>query len=148
MTLHLRKMTLLAAAFLPCLGVAAVAAVESFDVRLSPGPRLVGTRADISGSGHFRVKLDGNALQLEGSYVGLLGTPTGAHLLMGRAPGVRGPKVADLTISPHASGELRGTFKLDARELAAFRKGGLYIEIDSAEAPEGDLWGWIMPPAQ
>ncbi len=148
MTLHLRKMTLLAAAFLPCLSVAAVAAAESFDVRLSPGPRLVGTRADSSGSGHFSVKLNGSSLQLEGSYQGLLGVPTSARLLMGSAPGVRGPKVADLTVSSHADGELRGTVKLDARELAAFRKGGLYIEIDSAEAPEGDLWGWIMPPAE
>ena len=117
-------------------------------MRLSPGPRLVGTRADSSGGGHFRVTLNGNALQLEGSYEGLLGTPTSARLLMGSAPGVRGPKVADLTISPHASGELRGSVKLDARALAAFRKGGLYVEIDSAEAPEGDLWGWIMPPAE
>ena len=25
--------------------------------------------------------------------------------------------------------------------------GGLYVEIDSAEAPDGDLWGWIMPPS-
>jgi hypothetical protein len=148
MILHLRKMTFLTVAFLPCLSAAAIAAAESFDVRLSPGPRLVGTRADSSGSGHFSVKLNSSALEVQGSYEGLLGAPTSARLLMGSAPGVRGPKVADLTISPHASGELRGTVKLDAKQLAAFRKGGLYIEIDSAEAPEGDLWGWIMPPAE
>jgi hypothetical protein len=146
--LHLHKMAFLTVAFLPCLSATALAAMESFDVRLSPGPRLVGTRADSSGSGHFSVRLSGGTLQVEGSYRGLLGAPTSVRLLMGSAPGVRGPKVADLTISPHVDGELRGVVKLDAKQLAAFRKGGLYVEIDSAEAPEGDLWGWIMPPAE
>jgi hypothetical protein len=148
MILYLRRVAFLAAAFLPCLSAPALAAMESFDVRLSPGPRLVGTRADSSGGGHFSVRLNGSTLQLEGSYQGLLGVPTSARLLMGSAPGVRGPKVADLTVSPHADGELRGVVKLDGERLAAFRKGGLYVEIDSAEAPEGDLWGWIMPPAE
>jgi hypothetical protein len=30
--------------------------------------------------------------------------------------------------------------------MIALHKGGLYVEIDSAKAPEGDLWGWIMAP--
>jgi hypothetical protein len=87
-------------------------------------------------------------LSLDGTYAGLLGAPTAAQLLAGPAPGVRGPKIADLTISPAASGTISGNIKLGSKALAAFRKGGLYIEIDSANAPDGDLWGWIMPPAE
>jgi hypothetical protein len=34
--------------------------------------------------------------------------------------------------------------QLNSQQLEALRKGGLYIEIDSDKAPEGDLWGWIM----
>ncbi len=124
------------------------AADASFDFRLSPGPRLVGTRADSSGSGRVAAKLTGSTLSLAGSYQGLLGAPTSAQLLMGPAPGVRGPKISDLSVSPAASGSISGNIKLTKAQLAAFQKGGLYVEIDSANAPEGDLWGWVMPPSQ
>jgi len=133
---------------MPLLMVTQAQADDSFNFRLSPGPRLVGTRADSSGSGHLSAKLSGNTLSLNGTYVGLLGVPTAAQLFRGPAPGVRGPKIADLTISPATNGIISGSIKLGGKELAAFHKGGLYIEIDSANAPDGDLWGWVMPPAE
>jgi hypothetical protein len=125
-----------------------VFADESFDFRLSPGPRLVGTRAESSGSGRVSAKLAGGTLSLSGSYQGLLGSAATARLMMGPAPGVRGPKIADLTVTQAAAGTVSGSIKLSRAQLAAFGKGGLYVEIDSAEAPEGDLWGWVMPPSQ
>lgn len=128
--------------------ISGVHAQDSYSVRLSPGPRLVGTRADSSGEGAIAVKLSGNVLTLDGSYRGLLGAPTSARLLMGPAPGVRGPRLADLKISSSSAGTISGSIKLGGKELAAFRKGGLYVEIDSAEAPDGDLWGWLMPAAE
>jgi hypothetical protein len=82
---------------------------------------------------------------LKGSFRGLLAVPTAAHLAMGSLPGVRGPIIADLTVSADTTGTLSGTVELDSSQMAALRKGGLYVEIDSAKAPEGDLWGWIMP---
>jgi CHRD domain len=112
--------------------------------RLSPGPRLVGTRADRSGVGTVTATLDGSKLTLKGSFSGLLAVPTAAHLAMGSLPGVRGPVIADLTVSPHLNGTLSGTVELDSNQIVALHKGGLYVEIDSAQAPEGDLWGWIM----
>jgi hypothetical protein len=112
--------------------------------RLSPGPRLVGTRADRSGVGTVTAVLDGSKLMLKGSYSGLLAAPTAAHLAMGSLPGVRGPVIADLTVSPDISGTLSGTVELDSRQMIALHKGGLYVEIDSAKAPEGDVWGWIL----
>jgi hypothetical protein len=134
---------LLGACFLTLLPGAA--ASSTFHVRLSPGPRLVGTRADRSGSGSVTATLQGNTLTLQGSFSGLLAVPTGAHLHMGSLPGVRGPLIADLTISADTSGTVSGTVQLNTQQLAALRKGGLYVEIDSDKAPEGDLWGWIMP---
>jgi CHRD domain len=113
--------------------------------RLSPGPRLVGTRADRSGAGTVTATLEGSTLTLKGSFTGLLAVPTAAHLAMGSLPGVRGPILADLTVSPDTSGTLSGTVELNPSQIAAFHKGGLYVEIDSAKAPEGDLWGWILP---
>jgi CHRD domain len=127
-----------------CLLSVAAAASSTFHVRLSPGPRLVGTRADRSGGGSVTATLEDNMLKLQGSFSGLLAVPTGAHLHMGSLPGVRGPVIADLTVSPDTTGTLTGMVQLNSQQLAALRKGGLYIEIDSDKAPEGDLWGWIM----
>jgi hypothetical protein len=121
------------------------AADDSFKFRLSPGPRLVGTRAMSSGGGEVSATLSGNMLSLEGTYDGLLAAPATAQLAMGSAPGGRGPKIADLTISSGAGGTLSGKVKLNSKQLALFHKGGLYVEIDSAAAPEGDLWGWVLP---
>jgi hypothetical protein len=142
---NLSGLLLLGACFLSVLPGAAAPGDTTFHFRLSPGPRLVGTRADTSGSGSVTATLEGNKLTLKGSFSGLLGVPTSAHLLMGSMPGVRGPLIADLTISPDTTGKLSGTVQLNAQQLAALRKGGLYVEIDSDKAPEGDLWGWIMP---
>jgi hypothetical protein len=113
--------------------------------RLSPGPRLVGTRAHRSGAGTVTATLEGARLTLKGSFSGLLAIPTTARLAMGPLPGVRGPTIANLTVSPDTNGTLSGTVELDSSQIAALHKGGLYVEIDSAKAPEGDLWGWIMP---
>jgi hypothetical protein len=135
---------LLCACSLGMLLGAAAPADTTFHFRLSPGPRLVGTRADTSGSGSVTATLEGNKLSLKGSFGGLLGVPKSAHLLMGSLPGVRGPVIADLTVSPATSGTLSGTVQLTPEQIAAFHKGGLYVEIDSEKAPEGDLWGWIM----
>jgi hypothetical protein len=140
---NIARAFLLGACFLSVLPVAA--ASSTFHVRLSPGPRLVGTRADHSGSGSVTATLEGNTLTLQGSFSGLLAVPTGAHLHMGSLPGVRGPIIANLTISPDTSGTVSGTVQLNTQQLAALYKGGLYVEIDSDKAPEGDLWGWIMP---
>jgi len=142
---NIARAFLLGACFLSVLSGAAAAAPSTFHVRLSPGPRLVGTRADRSGGGSVTATLEGDTLTLQGSFSGLLAVPTGAHLRMGSMPGVRGPLIAGLTISPETTGKLRGTVQLNAQQLAALRKGGLYVEIDSDKAPEGDLWGWIMP---
>ncbi len=89
--------------------------------------------------------LEGNTLSVQGSFSGLLAVPTGAHLHMGSLPGVRGQRIADLTVSQNTIGTVSGTVQLNAQQLAALRKGGLYIEIDSDKAPEGDIWGWIIP---
>jgi hypothetical protein len=142
---NIARAFLLGACFVGLLPGAGAADSSTFHVRLSPGPRLVGTRADHSGSGSVTATLQGNTLTLQGSFKGLLAVPTGAHLHMGSLPGVRGPLIADLTISADTSGTVSGTVQLNTQQLAAMRKGGLYVEIDSDKAPEGDLWGWIMP---
>ena len=140
-----RRLGLALASAVLVLSATALHAADNFHFRLSPGPRLVGTRAASSGGGEVMATLAGAVLSLEGKYEGLLGAPATAQLAMGSAPGVRGPKIADLSVSPGTDGAISGKVKLTAKQLALFRKGGLYVEIDSLGAPEGDLWGWLLP---
>ena len=104
----LLRLFLFGTCFLSMLPAVAAESI-TIHVRLSPGPRLVGTRAESSGGGSVTATLAGSELTLQGSFSGLLGLPTGAHLFMGSLPGVRGPLIANLTISP-ATGHIERHF--------------------------------------
>jgi hypothetical protein len=67
-----------------------------------------------------------------------------ADLHMGSAVGVRGPAIHELTVSKNESGELSGSIRLSTDEIAALRAGHIYIELASAAAPDGNLWGWLF----
>jgi hypothetical protein len=58
---------------------------------------------------------------------------------------VRGPKVLDLTVTKAMSGSLSGTFDLSPEQVDALKKGKLYVQIHSEKAPDGNLWGWLLP---
>jgi hypothetical protein len=48
-------------------------------------------------------------------------------------------------VSPGTSGTLSGSFTLRAEELAALNAGQLYIQVASESAPDGNVWGWLLP---
>ena len=35
--------------------------------------------------------------------------------------------------------------KWDIGQLADLEKGRLYVQLHSEKAPDGNLWGWLMP---
>ena len=43
------------------------------------------------------------------------------------------------------SGEISGTFTLTPDQVAALKRGKLYVMLDSQSAPKGNLWGWFQP---
>ena len=83
-------------------------------------------------------------LVIAGEFAGLLGPATIANLHIGAAVGVRGPVVDSLSVTGGSEGELRGSVRLSAAEVAALRSGRLYIQLHSESAPEGNLWGWLF----
>ena len=89
--------------------------------------------------------LEGSKLTLNGSFEGLLSAATTASLNAGVAAGVRGPEIADLTIPKATSGTVAGSIVLTPPQMTSLHKGGLYVLIDSEKAPEGVLWGWLLP---
>lgn len=117
---------------------------EEFSGRLGRVPVDNRTQAAVAGIGHATAELDGNRLTIDGDFEGLLGPATVANLHMGRAVGARGPVIHELTVSHQSDGEVSGSVRLRADEVAALRAGRLYIQIHSESAPEGNLWGWLF----
>ncbi len=117
---------------------------ETFKARLSPVPADAKTRADLAGSGSASAVLTGTKLAITGSFDGLRSAATTASLHGGVGAGVRGPLIADLTISKSTTGTVSGSVEMTPQQITSLRKGGLYVEISSEKAPNGVLWGWLL----
>src|SRR5580658_5535594 len=85
---------------------------ETFKARLSPTPADARTRADLSGLGTVTAALDGTKLAVTGSFDGLKSAATSATLHSAVAAGVRGPSIADLTVSKATMGTVSGSVDL------------------------------------
>jgi hypothetical protein len=102
-------------------------------------------KVNIAGSGSATATLSGNNLLLKGSFEGLLSRATKAQLHRGSATGVRGPVIFELIIDHAPAGNVSGSFALSPDQIEALRKGRFYIQIASEKAPDGNLWGWLLP---
>ena len=117
---------------------------KRFVARLSPVPITVAMQDTVGGRGSAAAVLTGNTVTIQGTFEGLRSPATVARLhLAPRA--VRGPAVIDLTVSKNTSGTISGTAELTARQVQALEKSSLYIQIHSEKAPDGNLWGWLLP---
>jgi len=117
---------------------------ETFKARLSPTPADARTRAALSGLGTASATLTGTKLDVSGSFEGLVSPATSATLHSAVAAGVRGPSIADLTISKATMGTVSGSVNLTPQQLTSLHKGGIYVLIHSEKAPDGVLWGWLQ----
>lgn len=116
-----------------------------WEARLATVPIDPATAASITGHGRATADLSGRSLRITGSFTGLQGAATIAQLHEGVKTGVRGEAVADLDVTEAMSGSVSGTVRLTADQLDALRAGRLYIQIHSTSAPDGNLWGWLLP---
>ena len=119
-------------------------AAEKYQVYLSAMPFNDATQPIMTGKGSASATLDGNTLSISGTFAGLSGPATKAHLSLSRGPGIPGSPFVDLTLAGDVAGKVTGQIKLDPSQLAALRGGRLYIQIDSEKAPAGHLWGWLL----
>ncbi len=122
-------------------------APRSFRARLSPVPIDVSMQATVAGSGTVTAVLTGPKLAVTGTFEGLKSPATIARLHKGPVRGVRGPNILDLTVAKTegTSGTISGSFDLTAIQIADLDKGRLYVQLHSEKAPEGNLWGWLLP---
>ena len=133
-----------------CLAVLWLAAItgaqsgEKFKIWLVTVPIDFVQAAKVTGSGAGTAILAGDTLSIQGKFEGLQGAATVAQVHTGRAKGVRGPVLADLTASHGTSGTISGTVKLKPEQIEALKAGRLYVQVNSEAAPDGNLWGWLL----
>jgi len=117
---------------------------ETYKTRLAPVAIDVAMKSTIAGLGSATAVLTGTKLSVNGTFEGLKSNATMAHIHQGSAPGVRGPKLLDLTVTKAMSGNLSGAFDLTPEQVERLKKGNWYIQIHSEKAPDGNLWGWLL----
>jgi hypothetical protein len=118
---------------------------ETFKTRLAPVALDAAMKSTIAGTGSATATLTGTKFTVNGTFEGLKSNATMAHIHQGSAAGVRGPKLLDLTVTKSMSGTLSGSFDLTPDQLESLKKGKWYVQIHSEKAPEGNLWGWLLP---
>jgi len=136
-------MSVLAVLFLVLAQPASPQAV-TFKARLSPVPVESNNAAKITGTGSVTAVLDGSTLTIDGTFEGMKSAATIAQVHMGQR-GVRGPVEFDLQIDKAPNGHINGTITLTKVQVDTLRKGWYYIQIHAEQAPEGNLWGWLLP---
>lgn len=115
-----------------------------FRARLSPVPVESNNASKVTGSGTVTATLDGSKLTIAGAFQGMKSPATLAQVHMGQR-GVRGPAEFDLQIDKSPNGNISGTIVLTKVQVDTLRRGWYYIQIHAEQAPEGNLWGWLLP---
>jgi hypothetical protein len=119
---------------------------ETFKTRLSPVPIDLSMMATVAGTGTLTATLSGKQLTIQGTFLGLRSAATTAQIHRG-PKGIPGPAVAglDLSVTMAEKGEISGTLELTPDQIADLKSGRLYVQIQSERAPDGNLWGWLLP---
>ena len=123
-------------------------AADKYITNLGPMPMDDASKVNIQGRGDVSATLDGRRLSVSGSFHGLPSPATAGHINLSLATGVPGDKIFDLTVTQAMAGTVSGDVTLSAKQAAAFRTGKLYVQIDSQKAPDGTIWGWLLPDHQ
>ena len=117
---------------------------KAFRGRLSSMPFDLATAAVMAGSGSMTATLSGTSLALSGTFEGLSSPATVARLHRAQR-GIRGPAILELEVTKGTAGTLRATIALTAQQMTDLQAGRLYVQIHSEKAPDGNLWGWLLP---
>lgn len=100
---------------------------------------------NLRGDGQVQLRLEGDVAIVSGEFSGLVSAATRARVFQGPVAGVPGTPLMELDIPKARSGTISARLTLSPAQLQALRAWRWYVQIDSELAPEGTLWGWLMP---
>lgn len=127
------------------LGSATLAQAPQYRARLSVMPLDVAMQATMAGSGSITAAVKGTTLSITGTFSGLKSNATTVRLHRGPKMAMRGPAIGDLAATAATSGSISGSIELTKAQLDDLSAGRLYVQLHSEKAPEGNLWGWLLP---
>jgi hypothetical protein len=125
-------------------GMVSVQAKQQYRARLAVVPIDVAMQGTVAGNGTVTATLAGTKLTVSGTFANLK-TPATIAKIHVAPKGIRGPAVLDLTVTKGTSGTLEGSFDLTPSLVDDLMKSRFYIQLHSEKAPEGNLWGWLLP---
>ena len=117
----------------------------SFRARLSTVPIDVAMQTTVAGRGSVVATLSGQTLTISGEFAELKSPATSVKLHRSPNRGIRGPGIADLAAAQATSGSITGKVELSSSQADDLKAGRLYIQLQSEKAPDGNLWGWLLP---
>jgi hypothetical protein len=123
----------------------AAAAADVYASRLTAVAYDGAMRANVQGDGHVSATLNGSSLTVTGDFTALPSAATSVKLYSGPGIGVPGDAILDLQLSGQSQGTISGTVKLSGKQLTALKQGHVYLQLNSQKAPDGNLWGWLLP---
>ncbi|MEP6782263.1 MAG: CHRD domain-containing protein [Acidobacteriota bacterium] len=123
----------------------AYAQPSQYRTRLSMVPTDLPMQATIAGIGAATAALKGSTLTINGTFSGLKTAATVVHVLRSPKTGMRGTPLGDLTATQATSGTISGSIELTKPQIDDLVAGRLYIQLHSQKAPDGNLWGWLLP---
>jgi hypothetical protein len=132
-------------AMLAVLAASSPAWAQAYATRLTAVAYDGAMRANVQGDGRATATLDGKMLTVAGTFAELPSVATSASLYSGTGIGIPGPAILELKLNGQTDGSLSGSFALNAKQLAALKLGNVYVQINSQKAPDGNLWGWLLP---
>jgi hypothetical protein len=89
--------------------------------------------------------LAGTTLTLSGTFKDLKSPATVARVHQSQNRGMRGKAIGDLSATKAVSGEISGKLELTPAQATDATNGLLYVQLHSEKAPDGNLWGWLLP---
>jgi hypothetical protein len=130
------------------LALAPAQSATQYRARLSTVPIDLAMQSAVAGRGAVRATLAGRTLTLEGDFAGLVSPATIARVHVSPRKGMRGPAVHDVDADASTTGVIKGQVTLTPDQVEALGAGRLYVQLHSEKAPDGNLWGWLLPEAK